>query len=38
MYETFPEDAPPLTVAEMTELGIQPPELDGWPYFDEREK
>ena len=22
----------------LTQLGIQPPELDGWTYFDEREK
>ena len=25
-------------MAILTQLGIQPPELDGWTYFDEREK
>jgi uncharacterized damage-inducible protein DinB len=25
-------------MAILTHLGIQPPELDGWTYFDEREK
>ena len=24
-------------MAILTQLGIQPPELDGWTYFDERE-
>jgi len=27
-----------LTQVILTQLGIQPPELDGWTYFDKREK